>query len=70
VARPEPVKRNDDLIDALRYMVIRIPVWRGDTVHGPEESDDPRRRLVREDLKRLASRARGRRGKVGGVWPS
>jgi hypothetical protein len=70
VARPEPVKRNDDLIDALRYMVIRIPVWRGDTVHGPEDSDDPRRRLVREDLKRLASRARGRRGKVGGVWPS
>jgi hypothetical protein len=68
VARPEPVKRNDDLIDALRYMVIRIPVWRGDTVHGPEESDDPRRRLVREDLKRIASRARKRRGKVGGVW--
>jgi hypothetical protein len=67
VARPEPIKRNDDLIDALRYMVIRIPVWRGDRIHGPEESDEPRRLLAREDLKRLANRAR-RRGRTGGVW--
>jgi hypothetical protein len=67
VARPEPVKRNDDLIDALRYMLLRIPIWRGDTLLGPEESDDPRRRLVRENLKQLRSRAR-KRGKVGGVW--
>jgi hypothetical protein len=67
VARPEPIKRNDDLIDTLRYMVLRIPIWRGGSPLGPEESDDPRRRLVRENLKQLRSRAR-KRGRTGGVW--
>jgi hypothetical protein len=67
VAKPEPIKRNDDLIDALRYMVLRIPVWRGDSIHGPAESEDPRRRLARESLKQLRARGK-RRGKTGGVW--
>jgi hypothetical protein len=68
VAKPEPIKRNDDLIDALRYMVLRIPVWRGDAAYGPAESEDPRRRLARESLKQLRARGGKRRGKTGGVW--
>lgn len=66
VARPEPIKRNDDLIDTIRYKLLRIPVWRGDRGHGPEESEDPRRRLFREHLK--AARSRKGRGRTGGVW--
>lgn len=66
VARPEPIKRKDDLIDTVRYMVLRIPVWRGGRSHGPEEDEDPRRRLAREHIKSL--RNRRKRAKVGGVW--
>jgi hypothetical protein len=68
VAKPEPIKRNDDLIDALRYMVIRIPLWRGETVGFPQDSDDPRRRLARESLKQLRNRKGRHRGRTGGVW--
>jgi hypothetical protein len=68
VAKPEPIKRNDDLIDTLRYMVIRIPLWRGETVGFPQDSDDPRRRLARESLKQLRNRKGRHRGRTGGVW--
>jgi hypothetical protein len=69
VAKPEPIKRNDDLIDALRYMVIRIPVWRGDKPYGAEEDPyDPRRRLARESIRALRNRHKRSRGRTGGVW--
>ena len=70
VPRPEPVKRNDDAVDTLRYKMVRIPVWRGE---GPPIEDDvpisdPRRELLKKHLTRLR-RTRGRpQGKVGGAW--
>jgi hypothetical protein len=64
--RPEPVKRNDDLIDTQRYMMTRIPVWQGarETV---EEDDDPLRRMLRDSIRSLSGQARRSR-RVGGVW--
>jgi hypothetical protein len=64
--RPEPIKRNDDLIDTQRYMVVRIPVWRGDPVEHIED-DDPRRALLKASIKRLSGKNR-RRARTGGVW--
>jgi hypothetical protein len=68
VPKPEPIKRNDDLIDTIRYKVIRIPLWRGDAAYGPEEDPfDPRRRLARESIRALRNRHK-RKGRTGGVW--
>jgi hypothetical protein len=66
--RPEPIKRNDDLIDGIRYMVVRIPVWRGETADplAGLGDEDPRRRLLRDSIEAL--RPGRRKGKVGGVW--
>jgi hypothetical protein len=49
-------------------MVIRIPLWRGETVGFPQDTDDPRRRLARESLKQLRNRKGRHRGRTGGVW--
>jgi hypothetical protein len=70
VAPPEPIKRNDDLIDTQRYMVVAIPAWRGE---GPaiEETvpiTDPRRQLLKQHLSGLRKRRGRPAGKVGGVW--
>lgn len=68
VPKPEPIKRNDDLIDTIRYKVIRIPLWRGDAAYGPDENPyDPRRRLARESIRALRTRHK-RKGRTGGVW--
>lgn len=66
--KAEPIKRKDDLIDTQRYMVVRIPLWRGDPVIEVEE-DDPRRALLRASIKRLSGKNRAKaRGRAGGVW--
>jgi phage terminase large subunit-like protein len=60
--KPEPIKRNDDLVDALRYLVMQAP--------RPPKSEEPAERLsgpqqaVRENLERLR---RGRKARIGGV---
>lgn len=61
-ARQEPVKINDDILDALRYLVMSLPV-KG---HAPEEPDETTftQRLVREDLTRLRRRRRRRVGSL------
>jgi hypothetical protein len=64
--RPEPVKRNDDLIDTQRYMMTRIPVWQG-VREAAEEDDDPLRRMLRDSIRSLSGQARRSR-RVGGVW--
>lgn len=67
VAPAEPIKRNDDLIDTQRYMVVRIPVFLGRApAREADHDEDPRRRLLREHVARLARR--GKAGRVGGVW--
>jgi hypothetical protein len=64
--RAEPIKRNDDLIDSLRYMVVRIPVWRGERAEDALPDGDPRRELLRRSIEHLARKRKG--GKVGGAW--
>jgi hypothetical protein len=60
--KPEPIKRNDDLVDALRYLVMQAP--------RPPKSEEPAERLsgpqqaVKENLERLR---RGRKARIGGV---
>jgi hypothetical protein len=61
-ARLEPVKRNDDIIDTVRYGLMSLP-----QKAKPEEAeatDEQRleRRLLRENLKRLRKNRRGRVG--------
>lgn len=73
VPAPEPIKRNDDLIDTQRYMVVRIPVWRGGgrmvEEDLPEVITHPQRQALKAHLASLR-RGRGRNpGKVGGVFP-
>jgi hypothetical protein len=70
----EPVKRNDDAIDTIRYKVIRIPVWAGTRPAGLEEDlpiNDAKRELLKRQLAHVRRlRRRGTRaGKVGGVAP-
>jgi hypothetical protein len=70
VPRPEPVKRNDDVIDTQRYMVTRIPLWRGDArpVEDTLPEGDPKRVLLRRHLASLR-RTRGKpASKTGGAW--
>lgn len=73
VPAAEPVKRNDDLIDTIRYKVIRIPIWSGGRP-APLEEDlpvgDAKRELLKRQLQHMRRlRRRGRVGKVGGVAP-
>lgn len=70
VPKPEPVKRNDDLVDTLRYKMVRIPVWRGDAPPLEEAVavTDPRRQLLKQHLQHLRKRRGRPAGKTGGVW--
>lgn len=72
VPSPQPVKRNDDCIDTIRYMVTRIPVWRGGGLpiedELPEVMRHPQRELLRRHLRDLRRRRGRGRGKTGNVW--
>lgn len=61
-AKQEPVKIKDDMLDALRYLVMSMPV-KG---RRPEDEDDATftQRLVREDLERIRGRRRVRVGSL------
>lgn len=62
--RAEPIKVNDDLLDALRYLVMSLP----QKAHGLQEGeldDSLPARAFRENVRRLG---RGRRARVGGVF--
>lgn len=71
----EPIKRNDDYMDAIRYVVMLNPR----ELLLPAESADPpptdpakidewrRRRMLRDDIKRKLARRRPRRNAVGTV---
>lgn len=68
--KAEPIKRNDDLIDGLRYKMVRIPEQLG-LPPAPEDEmsvNDPRRRLLKAALKQISRRGRNARGRTGGVW--
>lgn len=58
----EPVKINDDLLDALRYVVMSMPAKPAAAVE--PEDQDPARKLLRDSIKRLRN---NRRVKLGGV---
>lgn len=71
VAPPAPIKRNDDLIDTQRYMVVRIPVWRGDPNiedSMPDAVTHPQKELLRAHLRHVRQNRNRPPGKVGGVW--
>jgi hypothetical protein len=61
----EPIKKNDDLLDALRYGLMSLP-----TAAKPdkpqEDLSDPRRRLLVQDLRRRLSKKGQRVGSVAG----
>jgi hypothetical protein len=62
--KAEPIKRNDDELDALRYLVVDLP--KAPEEREPEEVVDLPTQLFRQHLKRLR---RGRQGRVGGAIP-
>jgi hypothetical protein len=62
--RAEPIKRNDDELDALRYMVMALP--KAPSERQEDEPRDAAHQMFRDHLKRLR---RGRNGRVGGVAP-
>jgi phage terminase large subunit-like protein len=64
--KPEPIKRNDDLLDALRYLVMGLP--QKAKAEAEEEEVSEATRAFRHSLKRLSRRHR-RRAPVGGVVP-
>lgn len=59
-AKPEPIKINDDLLDALRYLAMSMPV----KARGPEVPDDRhwQTKLVQDDI---AKRTRPRKQRIG-----
>lgn len=70
----EPIKRNDDYMDAIRYLVMSrpkellLPGEDGDNVPPSDPAkvqDWHRRRLVKSHLKSIAKRKAGRRNAVG-----
>ena len=63
---PEPIKRNDDLIDTIRYKMTRIPVWTGQRREDPVD-EGSMTAVARRHLEALRKRG-GRRGALGGVW--
>lgn len=62
--KAEPIKRNDDELDALRYLIVDLP--KAPAVKEDEELLDGPTRAFREHLKMLR---RGRIGRVGGAIP-
>jgi hypothetical protein len=71
--RAEPVKKNDDLVDTQRYMLTRIPIWRGEAPIEDEIDDlagaHPQQDLLRMHLRHIRhGLRRGKGGRVGGVW--
>lgn len=71
VPSPQPIKRNDDLVDTQRYMVVRIPVWRGDPNVEDSLPDDvmfPQKELLRAHLRHVRKARNRPKGSVGGVW--
>lgn len=70
VPRPEPVKRNDDLVDTMRYKITRIPVWRGESrpIEDALPEGAPQKVLMRRHLAHLRQQRRRGGGKLGGVW--
>jgi hypothetical protein len=64
--KAEPIKRNDDLLDALRYLVMSMP--QPNTVRGGDEDyDSPPIRAFKHSLDRLR---RGKRPRIGGYIPA
>jgi phage terminase large subunit len=68
--KAEPIKRNDDLLDALRYGVMALPqkAKPGEADADEDEDASEATRAFRHSLKRLSRRHR-RRAPVGGVVP-
>lgn len=63
--KPEPIKRNDDLMDASRYLVMGLPTPRREGTGGDEQGQlDARRRLVRDHIAHL--KRRNKRPRIGG----
>jgi hypothetical protein len=62
--RAEPIKRNDDLLDALRYLVMSLPMKAKAPVED-DEDEHPAGRAFRKHVARLARKKRTAR--VGGV---
>jgi hypothetical protein len=63
--RAEPIKRNDDELDALRYLVVQLP--KPPEERQDEETLDGPTRAFRQHLRRL--RTGKRQGRVGGAIP-
>jgi hypothetical protein len=63
--RAEPIKRNDDELDALRYLVVQLP--KPPTEREDEEDMDGPTRAFRQSVRRLR---RGRHARVGGALPA
>jgi hypothetical protein len=59
-SRQEPVKIKDDMLDALRYLVMSLPVKGKSPVQ--EDNASFTQRLVREDMDRIRKRRRVRVG--------
>lgn len=64
--RAEPVKRNDDLIDALRYLVMSMP-GAARKYEAEEGESSLAARAFKERVKRLGKTGKRRRGRLGGV---
>jgi hypothetical protein len=61
----EPVKINDDLLDALRYLVMQLPTFH--EKHEPDERvEHPAQKAFRESLAR--GKGKGNR-RIGGAIP-
>lgn len=65
--KPEPIKRNDDLIDTIRYLMVGVDVYLGQRPD-PDEEADPKKRLLNAALDAARGRRGRKRGKVAGVW--
>jgi hypothetical protein len=63
--KAEPIKRNDDELDTLRYLVVDLPKPPRKQ-EADEDGLDFHNRAFRQHLRRLRSRA----GRVGGVMPT
>jgi hypothetical protein len=57
VSPQQPIKKNDDLLDPLRYLVMSMPV-KGEGDRDPNEDVTPAQAALNHALKRLGSRSR------------
>lgn len=59
VATPEPLKRDDDTVDALRYLIFSEAMGRGETIHSTSKSQTPHDRrsvqLQRQQIERMTA---------------